>query len=74
MLDLRLYKASAKAAAAGLTQGEATGDIGMLGGIFVIDQQGLIQYIYVNDFAGDYPPLPDILHSWRMGGAVEVVS
>ncbi len=61
MLNPQLYANSARAAAAGLTQGQATGDIAMLGGIFVIDQSGLIRYAYVNEVAGDYPPIPEIL-------------
>lgn len=61
MLNPQLYANSARAAAAGLTQGQATGDIAMLGGIFVVDQPGLIRYSYINEVAGDYPPIPEIL-------------
>jgi hypothetical protein len=61
MLNPQLYANSARAAAAGLTQGQATGDIAMLGGIFVVDQQGRFRYGYINEVAGDYPPIPDIL-------------
>ncbi len=72
MFNPKLYQASIKAARAGLTQGEATGDIAMLGGMFIVDQQGLIQYAYVGDFAGDYAPIPDVLEHWRMSRAAQV--
>ena len=61
MLNPGLYIASVKAAVAGVTQGEATGDVSMLGGIFIIDKEGRIRYTSVNDFAGDYPPIPEIV-------------
>jgi hypothetical protein len=61
MLNPKLYTASFRAAAAGFSQGEATGDIAMLGGIFVVDRQGIIRYAYANEVAGDYPPIPDLL-------------
>jgi peroxiredoxin len=61
LLDPRLYANSARATAAGLTQGQTTGDVAMLGGVFVIDQQGVVRYAYANDVAGDYPEIPDIL-------------
>ena len=63
MLNPKLYANSARAAQAGFTQGRATGDIAMLGGIFVVDQQGLIRYSYINEVAGDYPPIPEILQT-----------
>lgn len=65
MLNPKLYANSARAAQAGFTQGQATGDIAMLGGIFVVDQQGLIRYAYVNEVAGDYPTIPEILGAIR---------
>jgi hypothetical protein len=61
MLNPKLYIASAKAAATGLTQGHATGDTAMLGGVFMIDAAGVIRYITINEYAGDYPPIPEIL-------------
>lgn len=60
-----LYAASAKAAASGLTQGEATGDIAMLGGIFIVNREGIIEYSYANDFAGDYPPIAEIIAEYK---------
>lgn len=65
MLNPKLYANSARAAQAGFTQGQATGDIAMLGGIFIVDQQGLIRYAYVNEVAGDYPPIPEILRAYQ---------
>lgn len=65
MFNPKLYQASIKAARAGLTQGEATGDIGMLGGIFIIDPQGTIRYGEQNEFAGDYPPISEVLEQYK---------
>lgn len=65
MFKAGLYTASAKAAASGQTQGQATGDIAMLGGIFIVNQQGLIEYSYANDFAGDYPPIAEIIAGYK---------
>ncbi len=61
LLNPKLYAASARATRAGFKQGKATGDIAMLGGIFVVDQQGLIRYAYASGYAGDYPEIADIL-------------
>ena len=61
LLNPKLYAASARATRAGFTQGKATGDIAMLGGIFVVDQQGIIRYAYANDYAGDYPEIAEVL-------------
>jgi hypothetical protein len=41
----------------GYHQGETTGDVTMLPGTFVVDQQGVIQYAYYSKFAGDQPDL-----------------
>ena len=61
LLEPKLYVASARATRAGFRQGKATGNIAMLGGIFVVDQQGIIRYAYANDYAGDYPEIADVL-------------
>lgn len=71
MFNPKLYQASMKAAAKGLTQGEATGDTRMLGGIFIVDQKGIIQYASANEFAGDYPPIEEVLEHWRMRGTAQ---
>jgi hypothetical protein len=63
VLNPKLWTASFRAAATGLKQGKATGDIAMLGGIFVVDRQGIIRYAYANEVAGDYPPIPDVIRS-----------
>lgn len=71
LFNPKLYQASLRAAAKGLTQGEATGDTQMLGGIFIVDQQGIIRYGDQSDFAGDYPPIPEVLEHWRMSRAAQ---
>ncbi len=60
-----LYVASVKAAASGVGQGAATGDISMLGGIFIVNREGVIQYSYANDFAGDYPAIAEIVAGYK---------
>lgn len=67
LFNPKLYGNSLRAAAAGFTQGPATGDIAMLGGIFVVDRQGVIRYAYANEVAGDYPPIPEVIGSISSG-------
>jgi peroxiredoxin len=57
---LDVLKASAKAMAAGHMQGAATGDARMLPGTFIVDRDGVIQYTYYSEYAGDDPAI-DIL-------------
>lgn len=52
---------AAKATAQGFTQGEATGDTLMIGGTFVIDQNGLIRFAHYDAHAGDHPEFSEIL-------------
>jgi len=66
LFDPRLYVNSVRATAAGFTQGKATGNVAMLGGVFVIDQQGLVRYAYINDVAGNYPEITDILKAVKL--------
>ena len=55
--SLNVLKASAKAFAAGHVQGAATGDTRMLPGTFIIDRQGVVQYAYYSQYAGDDPEI-----------------
>ncbi len=65
MFKTGLYVASVKAAASGVGQGAATGDIAMLGGIFIVNREGVIEYSYTNDFAGDYPSPAEIIEVYK---------
>lgn len=56
-----LWMSATRAVLKGHVQGEATGDIAMLPGTFVVDQQGIIQYAHYNAHAGDHPHIPDLL-------------
>jgi peroxiredoxin len=63
-LNPKMIAATIKSFAAGQVQGLATGDIAMLGGIFIVDRGGIIQYASANEFAGDYPLIPDIIAAY----------
>ena len=60
LLNPKLGLAAARAAARGHVQGKATGDVKMLPGTFVVDQNGRIQYAYYSSHAGDHPDLTAI--------------
>jgi len=62
-LNPDLVKASLRAAAAGHVQGQATGDVAMLGATFIVDREGIIQYAHYNSHAGDHPDLDRLLAS-----------
>jgi peroxiredoxin len=65
----KMMMATIKSFAAGQVQGQATGDITMLGGIFIVDRGGIIQYASANEFAGDYPLIPDIIAEYTAPAA-----
>lgn len=48
-----------RAARSGQMQGETTGDIAMLSGVFAIDMAGIVRYSFYGSHAGDHPS-PDI--------------
>jgi|GEM_PF-476163 DNA-binding transcriptional MerR regulator len=48
-----------RAARSGQMQGETTGDISMLSGVFAIDMAGTVRYSFYGSHAGDHPS-PDI--------------
>ena len=53
--------ASVRALARGSSQGEAIGDVKMLPGTFIVDNQGIIQYAYYSKHAGDHPKIADLI-------------
>jgi peroxiredoxin len=57
--------ASAQTVARGIVQGDATGDPTMLGGVFIIDRQGVIRYARYDRYAGDHPGFAEILRAAR---------
>jgi peroxiredoxin len=62
-LNPDLIKASIRAAAAGHVQGQATGDVNMLGATFIVDTEGIVRYAHYNSHAGDHPDLDKLLAS-----------
>lgn len=61
----QVMSAAVRAARSGYFQGETTGDIAVLGGLFVVDQQSFIRYAYYSRYAGDNPDIPDLLNQVR---------
>jgi peroxiredoxin len=61
LLSPRTFKAGARAAVAGHTQGRATGDQQMLGGAFVIDRLGVVRLAHYDSFPGDLPDLERLI-------------
>ncbi len=59
--SVKIARASLKATAAVGRQGKSTGDIQMMPGTFVVDIQGIIRYAYYSQYAGDDPPIEDLI-------------
>ncbi len=59
----QVIAAGVRASAAGVRQGEVTGDWSILSGTFVVTPDGIIRYTLYSDFAGDHPPLAEILRA-----------
>jgi hypothetical protein len=53
--------AGARAASQGHIVGQTTGDSKMLPGTFIVDPQGVIQYAYYSEHAGDHPEVEELL-------------
>lgn len=69
-LNPGLLLASARAAAGGHVQGEATGDVRMLPGTFVVDKAGVIRYVYYSQHAGDHADIPALLQEMAVQGVI----
>ena len=53
--------ASVRALARGNMQGEPIGDVKMLPGTFIVDKNGVTQYVYYSKHAGDHPKISDLI-------------
>jgi hypothetical protein len=62
---LKLVVATQKARSNGQTQGEATGDIAMSSGTFIVDTAGIVRYTYYGKYAGDDPDIDELLNAAR---------
>lgn len=62
---IKLVVATQKARANGQTQGEATGDIAMSSGTFIVDATGKVRYTYYSKFAGDDPDIDELIQAAR---------
>ena len=63
LASVSLFAASARALVKGYRQGEATGDVRMLPGTFIIDREGTIVYTYYSKHAGDDPNIHDLVEA-----------
>ena len=63
LLSPGLAAASVRAMADGHRQGQATGDVKMLPGTFVVDVHGRVQWAYYSAHAGDHPSIEAILEA-----------
>jgi peroxiredoxin len=61
LISPSVVAASVRALARGSSQGKAIGDAKMLPGTFIVDQQGIIQYVYYSQHAGDHPRIDDLI-------------
>jgi len=58
-----LWTATLRATLRGHVQGKATGDVKMLPGTFIINRQGVVQYVYYSQHAGDQPDFGELLRA-----------
>ena len=56
-----ILKAGLRAATHGHMQGEATGDTSMKPATFIVDTNGMIQFAYYSEHAGDHPPINELI-------------
>ena len=66
LLSPSVLAASTRAMRAGHHQGQATGDVKMLPGTFIVDQEGIIQYAYYSSHAGDHPDLSKLMRGVKV--------
>ncbi|MAT98307.1 MAG: hypothetical protein CL608_14275 [Anaerolineaceae bacterium] len=59
-LSAGIFRAAVRVLRAGFRQGKATGDVKMLPGTFVVDKNGVIQFVHYSDHAGDQPEIAKI--------------
>lgn len=63
--SFKMMGATLKAMRNGQMQGEATGDVQMLPGTFIVDQAGIIRYAYYSAYAGDDPEIDVLVDAGR---------
>lgn len=60
-INFKMLKAAKRAYAEGYRQGKTQGDGLQLGGVFVFRKDEGIVWSYLEEYAGDHPPLEDIV-------------
>jgi len=61
----RTVKSGLRAMKSGHRQGSLAGDPWQLGGTLLTDRAGVVHYRHVSKFAGDHPPLEEVLRAVR---------
>jgi len=61
LLSAETWKATARALRGGFRQGITRGDNWQLGGVLAVQPEGRVSYRYLSRFAGDHPPVAEIL-------------
>jgi hypothetical protein len=61
----QVVAAAVRAVGSGHTQGQTTGNSLMLGGVFVVDRQGVVRFADYDEYAGDHPVFAHILRAAR---------
>lgn len=61
ILSFTAIQNTVRAVTSGQMQGQTTGDVRMIGGTFIIDQAGVVQYAYYSKTPGDHPSFERIL-------------
>ena len=59
--SLDVLKAGARAFRQGHVGGQVVGDARMMPGTFIIDTDGIVQYAYYSQHAGDHPDIDDLI-------------
>ncbi|MBT8495661.1 MAG: hypothetical protein KJO07_21615 [Deltaproteobacteria bacterium] len=60
-MNVKSVKRAYQAMRAGNRQTATRGDPWQQGGVFIVDRDGTIVYRYPSEFAGDHPPIDDIV-------------
>lgn len=61
LMSFDVVKAGMRATSKGFLGGQPVGDARMMPGMFVVDQNGILQYTYYSQHVGDHPAIEDLV-------------